>query len=50
VAHNWLGGVQTGTKPTGAEFDLPSTIALGAATLEVVTNGIPSAPKSVTID
>jgi hypothetical protein len=47
--HNWLGGVQTGATLVGAQFDIPSTIALGAATLQVVTNGIPSASVSVTI-
>jgi hypothetical protein len=31
-------------------FDIPTTIATGAATLEVVANGIASAPKSVTIN
>ena len=49
-SHNWLGGVQTGTKPTTAQFDIPSTIATGAATLQVVTNGIPSKSVSVTIN
>lgn len=48
--HNWLGGVQTGSTPVGAEFDIPSTIATGAATLEVVTNGIASNSVSVTIN
>jgi hypothetical protein len=43
-------GVATGTKIVGAEFDIPSTIALGAASLEVVTNGIASTAVSVTID
>ncbi len=48
--HNWLGGVAQGATVTTANFDIPPTIAKGKATLEVVTNGIPSAPKSVTID
>ncbi len=49
--HNWLGGVAQGaTKITAAQFDVPATAATGAATLEVVTNGIPSAAVSVTID
>lgn len=43
-------GVATGTTIVSAEFDIPSTIATGAATLEVVANGIPSAAKSITID
>jgi hypothetical protein len=47
--HNWLGGVQTGSTLVGTEFDIPATIALGAGSLQVVTNGIPSAAVSVTI-
>jgi hypothetical protein len=47
--HNWAGGVATGPALVSAEFDIPSTIGLGAASLEVVTNGIASAPVSVTI-
>jgi hypothetical protein len=48
--HGWLGGVATGTKIVSSEFDIPSSIALGAATLQVVTNGIPSASVDVMID
>ncbi len=48
--HNWISGIQTGTTLVGTEFDIPSTIALGAGSLQVVTNGIPSAAVSVTID
>ncbi len=48
--HGWLGGVATGTKIVSTEFDIPSTIKLGTASLEVVANGIASAPVSVTID
>jgi hypothetical protein len=48
--HGWVPGVQTGTKVVSTLFDVPSTIATGAATIEVVTNGISSAPKSVTIN
>lgn len=48
--HNWLGGVQTGSTPTTAQFDIPTTIATGAATLQVVTNGIPSNTVNVTIN
>jgi len=44
--HGWKGGVQTGTT---LWFDIPFKIALGAGTLEVVTNGIPSLPGSVII-
>lgn len=42
-------GVATGSKLVSAMFDIPSTIALGAASLEVVTNGIASAAVTVTI-
>jgi hypothetical protein len=48
--HGWLGGVQTGTAHVTASFDIPSTIALGPASLVVVTNGIASNAKSVTIN
>jgi hypothetical protein len=47
--HNWLGGVAQGTTVTNAQFDIPEGIDLGAATLAVVTNGIPSAAINVTI-
>jgi len=47
--HGWAGGVATGTKLVSTKFDVPSTIALGTASLVVVTNGIPSAPVTVTI-
>lgn len=43
-------GVATGTKLVSAQFDIPATIGLGASTLEVVANGIPSAAVAVTID
>jgi hypothetical protein len=48
--HGWKGGVATGTKVVSTEFDIPVGIALGAGSLQVVTNGIASAPVSVTID
>jgi hypothetical protein len=48
--HNWLGGVATGTKVVSTQFDIPSTIATGAASIEVVANGIPSTAVAVTID
>ena len=48
--HNWLGGVATGTKLVSAQFDVPATINVGAASLVVVTNGIPSKAVSVTIN
>jgi hypothetical protein len=47
--HSWLGGVATGTKLVSAQFDIPLTINLGAASLVVVTNGIPSNAKAITI-
>lgn len=47
--HGWLGGVATGTKVVSARFDIPTTINLGAASLVVVTNGIPSTAVAVTI-
>jgi hypothetical protein len=48
--HGWKGGVATGTKVVSTLFDIPSTIATGAATIEVVANGIASTSLSVTID
>jgi hypothetical protein len=48
--HGWHGWVATGPIVVGVQFDIPSTIALGAATLEVVTNGIPSLAVAVTIN
>ena len=48
--HGWLGGVATGPALKSAQFDIPSTIATGAATLVVVTNGIPSKGVAVTIN
>jgi hypothetical protein len=48
--HGWLGGVATGTTSVTTMFDIPSTIALGTAQIVVVANGIPSAPKTVTIN
>jgi len=47
--HNWSVGVATKAKIVSAQFDIPSTIALGPATLVVVANGIPSTGVSVTI-
>ena len=43
-------GVATGAKLVSAKFDIPATIGIGASTLEVVANGIPSAAVAVTID
>jgi hypothetical protein len=42
-------GVATGSKIVSALFDIPPGIALGAATLEVVANGIPSVASAVNI-
>lgn len=47
--HGWSGGVATGAKIVGTQFDVPSTIALGPATLVVIANGIASEPVSVDI-
>jgi len=43
-------GVATGSTVVKARFDIPATIGTGASTLEVVTNGIPSAAVAVTIN
>jgi hypothetical protein len=43
-------GVQTGTTVESTNFAVPSGIETGASTLEVVTNGIPSAAKAVTVN
>ena len=42
--------VQSGTKAESTNFAVPATIQTGASTLEVVTNGIPSAPVRVTVN
>jgi len=43
-------GVATGAEKVHTAFDIPAGIETGASTLEVVANGIPSNPVSVTID
>lgn len=43
-------GVATGTAIVSTMFDVPSTIETGASSIFVVANGIPSAPKLVTIN
>jgi hypothetical protein len=43
-------GVQTGTAVESTNFAVPSGIETGASTLVVVTNGIPSAAKAVTVN
>jgi len=42
-------GVATGSTQVSTLFDVPSNIELGASTLQVVSNGIPSAAVPVTI-
>jgi hypothetical protein len=42
--------VQSGSKAESTTFAVPSTIETGASTLQVVTNGIPSAAKAVTVN
>jgi hypothetical protein len=48
--HGWPVGVATGSKVVSTEFDIPTGIALGAGSLEVVTNGIASEAVQVTIE
>lgn len=43
-------GVATGSLAVTTKFDVPAGIELGAATLQVVANGIASASKNVTIN
>jgi len=43
-------GVASGTRQVGTKFDVPAGIELGASTLEVVANGIASAPINVTVN
>jgi len=43
-------GIATGSKKVSTNFDVPSGMETGAGTLEVVTNGIPSAPVQVTVN
>jgi hypothetical protein len=42
--------VQSGTKAESTTFAVPTGIETGASTLQVVTNGIPSAAKKVTVN
>ncbi len=48
--HGWMGGVATGSTVVRTLFDIPASIHTGTATLVVVTNGIASAPRTVTIN
>ena len=43
-------GVATGSATVSTSFDVPSTMETGASSLEVVANGIPSAPVSITVN
>ena len=43
-------GVATGSTIVSTSFDVPSTMETGASTLEVVANGIPSLPVSITVN
>ena len=42
-------GVATGTTTVSTHFDVPTSVETGDSTLEVVANGIPSAPVNVTV-
>jgi hypothetical protein len=42
-------GVATGSTTVSTNFDAPSGMETGAGELEVVANGIPSEPVSVTV-
>lgn len=42
-------GVATGSLPVSTKFDVPASMETGASTLEVVANGIPSAPVRTTV-
>jgi hypothetical protein len=42
--------VATGSRIVSAQFDVPSTVAAGGATLEVVANGIASTAMAVAIN
>ncbi|HYM76251.1 MAG TPA: hypothetical protein VE377_09770 [Candidatus Dormibacteraeota bacterium] len=42
--------VATGSKIVSTNFDVPATMETGASTLEVVANGIPSIPVSITVN
>jgi hypothetical protein len=47
--HGFTAGVATGAKAVSTSFDVPTGIETGASTLQVVANGIPSGPVSVTV-
>lgn len=43
-------GVATGTATVSTNFDVPAAAETGASTLEVVANGIPSVPVTITVN
>jgi hypothetical protein len=43
-------GVATGNTPVSTHFDVPANMETGSSSLEVVANGIPSAPVSITVN
>lgn len=43
-------GVATGSATVSTNFDVPAGMETGSSTLEVVANGIPSSPVSVTVN
>ena len=43
-------GVATGSKIVSTNFDVPTSMETGASKLEVVANGIPSQPATVTVN
>jgi hypothetical protein len=48
--HDWSNsGVATGALPVTTDFDVPAKTELGPSQLEVVANGVASAPVSVTV-
>jgi len=46
--HSFMGVASTATVTT--MFDVPAGIELGASTIEVIANGVPSLPVTVTVD
>ncbi|HTZ81580.1 MAG TPA: hypothetical protein VMB66_00220 [Candidatus Acidoferrales bacterium] len=42
--------VATGSTIASTRFDVPATMETGASSLEVVANGIPSIPVSITVN
>jgi hypothetical protein len=42
-------GVATGSQTVSTQFDVPSNAEVGPSKLYVVTNGIPSAARPVTV-